>query len=171
MEDLTVGVFDRARDLGGRGFRGGLSTMGDFQKFIMRGNVVDLAVGVIIGTAFNSVVQGFVKDIITPLIPGGTQNFANLRIPIYGGHAYLLVGDLISIIISFLIIALVVYFFVVKPINAMEEGYNRLHPKQPATPTTRDCPYCLSTIPLGATRCAYCTAQLPPADASAAQAR
>jgi large conductance mechanosensitive channel len=170
MEDLTVGVFDRARDLGGRGFRGGLSTMGDFQKFIMRGNVVDLAVGIVIGAAFNSVIQSFVKDIITPLLPVSQGlNGITYKVPYSGGTIN--VSDLINVIISFLIIALVVYFFVVKPINAMEEGYNRLHPKQPAAPTTRDCPYCLSTIPLGATRCAYCTAQLPPADASAAQAR
>ncbi len=166
-----MGVFDRARDLGGRGFRGGLSTMGDFQKFIMRGNVVDLAVGVIIGAAFNNVVQALVKDIVTPLIPGGAKGLSSLsqRVPFTGGT--LLIGDFINTIISFLIIALVVYFFVVKPINAMEEGYNRLHPKKSEAPTTRDCPYCLSTIPLGATRCAYCTAQLPPADAPAAQAR
>ncbi len=167
-----MGVFDRARDLGGRGLHTGLSTMGDFEKFILRGNVVDLAVGVIIGAAFNNVVQALVKDIITPLIPGGGQNFANFRIPIYGNHAYLLVGDLINTIISFLIIAAVVYFFVVKPIVALQEGYDRLHPKKPAAPTTRECPYCLSTIQLGATRCAYCTAQLPPADTQqAAQAR
>jgi len=165
-----VGVFDRARDLGGRGFRGGLSTMGDFQKFIMRGNVVDLAVGVIIGTAFNSVVQGLVKDVITPLIPG-QHGVTGLTYPIGYSGGTINLGDLINVIISFLVIALVVYFFVVKPINAMEEGYNRLHPKKPEAPTTRDCPYCLSTIPLGATRCAYCTAQLPPADAPAAQAR
>ena len=165
-----MGVFDRARDLGGRGFRGGLSTMGDFQKFIMRGNVVDLAVGIVIGAAFNSVIQSFVKDIITPLIPvSQSLNGITYKVPYSGGTIN--VSDLINVIISFLIIALVVYFFVVKPINAMEEGYNRLHPKQPAAPTTRDCPYCLSTIPLGATRCAYCTAQLPPADAPAAQMR
>jgi large conductance mechanosensitive channel len=168
MEDLTVGVFDRARDLGGRGFHGGLSTMGDFQKFIMRGNVVDLAVGVIIGAAFNTVVQALVKDIISPLIPikGGLFTWKATV-----GYATLSVGDFLNTLISFLIIALVVYFFVVKPINAMEEGYNRLHPKKSEAPTTRDCPYCLSTIQLGATRCAYCTAQLPPADAPAAQAR
>jgi large conductance mechanosensitive channel len=166
MEDLTVGVFDRARDLGGRGFRGGLSTMGDFQKFIMRGNVVDLAVGVIIGAAFNTVVQALVKDIISPLIPisGGLFKWSPKI-----GYATLAVGDLLNTVISFLIIAFVVYFFVVKPINAMEEGYGRLRPKQPEAPTTRDCPYCLSTIPLGATRCAYCTAQLPPASAPPAQ--
>ncbi len=165
-----MGVFDRARDLGGRGFRGGLSTMGDFQKFIMRGNVVDLAIGIVIGAAFNSVIQSFVKDIVTPLIPV-PQGLNGITYKVPYTHAIMNISDLINVIISFLIIALVVYFFVVKPINAMEDGYNRLHPKEKEAPTTRDCPYCLSTIPLGATRCAYCTAQLPPADAPAAQAR
>lgn len=165
-----MGVFDRARDLGGRGFHAGLSTMGDFQKFIMRGNVVDLAIAVVIGTAFNSVVQGLVKDIITPLIPG-QHGVAGLTYHVGYSGGTINLGDLINVIISFLVISLVVYFFVVKPINAMQEGYDRLHPKKPSAPTTRDCPYCLSTIQLGATRCAYCTAQLPPADTQPAQAR
>ena len=130
-------MFDRARDLGGRGFHAGLSTMGDFQKFILRGNVVDLAIGVIIGAAFNTVVQALVKDIITPLIPGNGPNFANASITIYGGHR-LLYGDLLNVIISFLIIAAVVYFFVVKPVNVLEESYNRLRPKQPVAATKRD---------------------------------
>ena len=162
-----MGVFDRARDLGGRGF----STMGDFQKFIMRGSVVDLAVGVIIGAAFGNVVQALVKDVITPLIPGGKHGLSGLTftVPYSGGIINL--GDLLNVIITFLIIAFVVYFFVVKPITALQDGYNRLHPKKSEAPTTRECPYCLSTIQLGATRCAYCTAQLPPADMQAAQAR
>ena len=71
-------------------------------------------------------------------------------------------GDFINTILSFLIIAAVVYFFVVKPVNALQDGYSRLHPKQEEAPTTRDCPYCLSTVPLMATRCAYCTSPLPP---------
>lgn len=158
---MSNNVFDRARDFGGRGFRVGMGTMGDFQKFILRGNVVDLAVGVVIGAAFNNVVQACVKDIITPLIPTGGQ-FATWTIIIYGGQK-LLVGDVINAIISFLLVALVVYFFVVKPVNALEDGYNRLHPKKVEAPTTRECPFCLSTVPLKATRCAYCTAQLPPA--------
>jgi len=168
---MILGVFDRAKDLGGRGFHAGLSTMGDFQKFIMRGSVVDLAIGVVIGVAFNNVIQAFVKDIITPLIPSGPSGLASLTytVPFTGGK--MLVGDLINVIISFLIIAAVVYFFVVKPMNALEEGYGRLRPKKPEEPTTRDCPYCLSTIPLGATRCAFCTAQLIPVEPPPAQAR
>ncbi|MDQ2886463.1 MAG: large conductance mechanosensitive channel protein MscL [Chloroflexota bacterium] len=162
-------ALDRARDIGGRGFRAGLGTMGDFEKFILRGNVVDLAVGIMIGAAFNTVVQAFVKDIVTPLIPVSGQ-FADWTIPIYAGHK-LLVGDVINTIISFLIIAAVIYFFVVKPINALQDGYTRLHPKKEEASTTRECPFCLSNVPLRATRCAYCTAQLPPADAPSAQMR
>ncbi len=171
MEDMTLSenVFDRARDFGGRGFHAGLSTLGDFQKFILRGNVVDLAVGVVIGAAFNTVIQAFVKDIISPLVPGTNGLFsAVIHLP-YGPG--LQVGDLLNAILGFLIIAAVVYFFVVKPINALEASYGRLKPKQPEAPTTRECPFCLSTVPLKATRCAYCTAQLPPADAPSAQVR
>jgi large conductance mechanosensitive channel len=166
---LGNNALDRARDIGGRGFRAGLGTMGDFEKFILRGSVVDLAVGVVIGAAFNTVVQAFVKDIVTPLIPVNGQ-FVDWTITIYLGHK-LLVGDVINTIISFLIVAAVIYFFVVKPVNALEDGYNRLHPKKEEGPTTRECPFCLSSVPLRATRCAYCTAQLPPADAPAAQMR
>ena len=155
-------MFDRARDLSGRGFHAGLSTMGDFRKFILRGNVVDLAVGVVIGVAFNNVVQAFVNDIITPLIPGGKKGLATYTYTVPFTGSVMHIGDLISVIIRFLIIAAVVYFFGVKPINALEEGYGRFRPKQPEAPTTRDCPYCLSTIPLLATRCAFCTSPLPP---------
>ncbi len=167
---MSDNAFDRARDFGGRGFRAGLSTMGDFQKFILRGNVVDLAVGVVIGAAFNTVVQAFVKDIISPLIPGGKNGLFSSVIPLPYGPG-LAVGDLINTILSFLIIAAVVYFFVVKPVNALQDGYNRLHPKKEEAPTTRDCPYCLSTVPLMATRCAYCTSPLPPANMQAPQMR
>ena len=168
---LSENVFDRARGLGGRGFQVGLSTLGDFQKFILRGNVVDLAVGVVIGSAFNNVVQALVKDIITPLIPGGVSGLVNLSHKLPAPFGTLQIGDFLNAIISFLIIAGVVYFFVVKPVNALEATYGRLRPKHEEAPTTRECPFCLSTVPLKATRCAYCTAQLPPADAPAAQMR
>ncbi len=155
-------IVSSARNLGSHGWHAGLSTLGDFRKFLLRGNVVDLAVGVVIGAAFNSVVQGFVKDIITPLIGA----FVNVNG--FGGYKFIWrgqtfsIGDLIGILITFIITAAVVYFFVVKPINALED---RFRPKQqPASPTTRECPFCLSTVPLKATRCAYCTAQLPPAE-------
>lgn len=157
---------DTLRNLGERGWHSGLDTLGGFQKFILRGNVVDLAVGVVIGAAFNTVVQGFVKDFITPLIGwfvkalGGVgvdpQHFAQAQI---GGFLY---GDFISVIISFLITAFVVYFFVVRPVTALQDRWSAR--KSAEVLKTRECPFCLSTVPLKATRCAYCTAQLPPAD-------
>ncbi len=155
-------AFDTARNLGKRGLRIGVDELGGFRKFILRGNVVDLAVGIVIGAAFTGVVTAFVKDIITPLIPTtGNQTLATLTVPILGGGK-LLVGDFVNSVISFLIIAAVVYFFVVRPVTALQDRF--LPKKEPETPHTRDCPFCLSTVPLKATRCAYCTAQLPPAD-------
>ncbi len=151
---------DRVRDLGGRGLRGGFNQLGDFRKFILRGNVVDLAVGIVIGAAFTAVVTTVVADIFTPLIGLiGIPNFSNLTQTI-DGNAFKW-GAVINAIISFLVTAAVVYFFVVKPVNALTD---RFTPHKDATPTTRECPFCLSTVPLKATRCAYCTAQLPPSD-------
>ncbi len=154
------GLAGTARNYGGRGLRVGLSTLGDFQKFILRGNVVDLAVGIVIGAAFNAVVQGFVTDIISPLV----SLFAGKRLQNLGAwhEGSFLIGAFLVTVITFLIVAAVVYFFVVKPVNALNDRFNRNKPA--AAPTTRDCPFCLSTVPLKATRCAYCTAQLPPAD-------
>ncbi|GLV57305.1 large-conductance mechanosensitive channel [Dictyobacter sp. S3.2.2.5] len=161
-------LFDRGNimEYGRRGFRGGLNTLGDFRKFLLRGNVVDLAVGVVIGAAFNGVVQSAVKDLITPLI-GIFVHQGNLSTLKEGPFLY---GDFLNVVISFILTAAVVYFFVVKPINALHDRYERLRPKQEEAPTTRDCPFCLSEVPLKATRCAYCTAQLPPADETPAQA-
>jgi large conductance mechanosensitive channel len=134
-------------------------TLNDFQQFILRGNVVDLAIGIIIGAAFSSVVTGLVNDIITPLIPT-TKNssLATWSYPIGYSGSKLLVGPFIQTIITFLILALVIFFFVVKPVNAL---MNLHKSKEPAAPTTRDCPFCLSSVPIQATRCAYCTSQLP----------
>jgi large conductance mechanosensitive channel len=142
------------------------STLGDFQKFILRGNVVDLAVGIMIGAAFSSVVNGLVADIITPLIPAFNGGLDGLKIHVAYTNSDVKVGALLIAIISFLILAFVIYFFVVKPVNALTERFTPKKP--PAEPTTRECPYCLSSIPLRATRCAFCTAQLPPADQRAA---
>ena len=146
-----------------------LSIADEFKAFILRGNVVDLAVGIIIGAAFSGLVQALVKDLITPLIPApsksGLSDFAP-KIPVIGTH--LLVGDFINTIISFLILALVVFFFVVKPVNALMARYK---PKDAGPATTRECPFCLSTVPIKATRCAYCTSQLPPTEQPAAAAR
>ena len=152
-------TFDTVRNVGSRGWRIGVDELGGFRKFILRGNVVDLAVGIVIGAAFTSVVTAFVKDIITPLIPvTGNQTLATWKL------GNLLVGDFLNAIISFLIVAAIIYFFVVRPVTALQDRF--LPKKEPETPHTRDCPFCLSTVPLKATRCAYCTAQLPPADES-----
>ncbi len=153
---------DRMRDFGERGFRGGLGQLGDFRKFILRGNVVDLAVGIVIGAAFTGVVNALVNDFVKPLIGliVGPTNFQG-KVGVFG------VGDFISVLINFLLVAAVVYFLVVKPVNALTD---RFTPHKDATPTTRECPFCLSTVPLRATRCAYCTAQLPPADTATAGA-
>jgi large conductance mechanosensitive channel len=139
------------------------SWLSGFQTFILRGNVVDLAVGIMIGAAFTAVVNGLVSDVITPLIPLPTGNLSTLTWhPPYhpDPKAVLNVGAFINVVITFLILALVIYFFIVRPVNALTARYK---PKEAeAPPATRDCPYCLSTIPLMATRCAYCTSPLPP---------
>ena len=138
-------------------------TMGGFKAFILRGNVVDLAVGIVIGAAFGTVVTAFVSDVITPLIPapGGSLSTWAIHIPWTGKP--LLIGALINAVIAFLLIAAVVYYFVVLPVNRLMARYKKGEPVAP--PATRDCPYCLSSIPLMATRCAYCTSPLPPSPA------
>ena len=130
----------------------------DFKAFILRGNVVDLAVGIIIGAAFGTVVAAFVKDLITPLIAaiGGKPDFAALGFTI--NHGRFLLGDFINAVVSFLIIALVVFFFVVRPVNAL---MNRRKTETPVDPVTRECPYCMSSIPVKASRCAFCTQEVP----------
>lgn len=135
-------------------------TLGGFRTFILRGNVVDLAVGIVIGAAFTSVVTGLVKDLITPLIGlFGGFDFSTWKYTVQ--KSVFAPGDFINSLISFLIIAAVVYFFVVQPVNALT---SRFKPHEvPAEPApTRDCPYCLSSVPAAATRCAYCTSPLPP---------
>lgn len=138
-------------------------TLSGFKAFILRGNVVDLAVGIVIGAAFTSIVTAFVSDVITPLIPAPGGNLSTWAIIIPWTGKPLLIGALINAIIAFLIVAAVVYYFVVLPVNALMARYKK---DQPATPpATRDCPYCLSSIPVMATRCAYCTSPLPPSPA------
>lgn len=130
----------------------------EFRKFILRGNVVDLAVGVVIGAAFNGVVQAFVKDLITPIIAaiGGTEHFADASFKIHNSvFAY---GDFLNVTISFLIIAAAVFFVVVQPINRLTEHFARS--KDTGEATTRKCPECLSEIPKEATRCKFCTAKV-----------
>ncbi|HEU5228267.1 MAG TPA: large conductance mechanosensitive channel protein MscL [Ktedonobacteraceae bacterium] len=157
------------KEYGGRGLHAGLSSLGDFEKFIMRGNVVDLAVGIVIGAAFNSVVQEFVKDFLTPLIGlFGGFDFSSWKFTY--NHSTFLPGAFLNAVISFLLLALVIYFFVVKPVNALRDRLDHLRPKKEEAPTTRQCPFCLSTVPLKASRCAYCTAQLPPVEGTQVQA-
>jgi large conductance mechanosensitive channel len=129
--------------------------MGGFKDFIMRGNVVDLAVGVVIGAAFGGVVTAFTKDLLTPLIAAiaGKPDFSALEFTINGSK--FLIGDFINAAISFLLIAAAVYYFVVLPVNTL---MSRL--KKPVAPTTRPCPECLSDVPLAAKRCAHCTVLL-----------
>ena len=126
----------------------------EFKQFLLRGNVVDLAVGVVIGAAFGSVVTALVKDLITPLIAAIAQvpDFSDLSLLINGSK--IMYGELLNAIISFLLIATAIFFFVVKPMNLL---ISRSHKGPPADPTTKKCPECLSEIPIGAKRCWHCT--------------
>ncbi len=128
-----------------------------FKDFILRGNVVDLAVGVMIGAAFNGLVSTLVKDIMTPLVAAlfAQPNFSTLNFTLHGSE--FMYGDFINNLTSFLITAATIYFFIVLPINKLNA---RRQKGPPPEATTRPCPECLSSIPAKATRCAYCTAQL-----------
>ncbi|MDQ6675136.1 MAG: large conductance mechanosensitive channel protein MscL [Chloroflexota bacterium] len=142
--------------------------IGGFKKFLLRGNVVDLAVGVVIGAAFASVVQAVVKDILNPLIGaiGGKADVSTLSVTL-GGITFP-IGDLIQSIITFVLIALVVYFVVVVPITRLMDHYK---PETPPAPT-KTCPECTNRIPEAARRCPQCAAQLlPPSDEVAAAMR
>lgn len=125
-----------------------------FRQFVLRGNVVDMAVGVVIGSAFASVVAAFTKDLLTPLIAAiaGKHDFSAIRFTLNG--SVFAVGDFINAAIAFLLVAASVYFFVVVPVNALVERMNRA--AVPADPTTKKCPECLSVIPLDARRCSQC---------------
>jgi large conductance mechanosensitive channel len=126
-----------------------------FKKFILRGNVVDMAVGVVIGAAFGGVVGSMTKGLLTPLIGALVKlpDFSNLKYELRGST--FLVGDFINAVISFLLIAAAVYFFVVVPVNWLMA---RMHKDEPAAAaTTKTCPECLSEIPLEAKRCGHCT--------------
>ena len=142
--------------------------MDGFKKFVLRGNVVDLAVGIVIGAAFSGIVNAFVTGIITPIVGlAGDQNFDKMGLCLKGscpvdaktgiptGHV-LLYGSVLTALLSFLIIAAVVYFFVVKPVNRLME---RFKTEPEVTSTTKECPECLSSIPLAAVRCAFCTVE------------
>ena len=132
--------------------------MKGFRQFLLRGNVVDLAVAVVIGAAFGAVVTAFVADLITPLIAAifGKPSFSGLTFTINGSH--FLYGDFLNAVLSFVLVAAAIFFVVIKPMNALAARRARAQ-----DPTTRDCPECLSEIPLAARRCAYCTVELQPA--------
>lgn len=133
--------------------------MRGFRDFILRGNVVDLAIAVIIGAAFGAVVAAFVKDLITPLIAaiGGQPDFSNIYFTI--NNSKFLIGDFINVLLTFLIVAAVIYFFVVLPVDRLMK---RFKPEVAPTPeSTRECPYCTSKVSKAATRCAFCTSELP----------
>ena len=128
-----------------------------FKQFILRGNVIDLAVGVVIGAAFAAVVTAFTRDLLTPLIAAlfGKPDFSAITFTIHGSIFAL--GDFINALIAFLLVAVAVYFFVVTPINALVA---RSRKEPPADPTTKKCPECRMEIPIDARRCAHCTSQL-----------
>ena len=129
----------------------------EFREFILRGNLVDLAVAVVIGTAFTAVVTSLVEDLFTPLIAaiGGEPDFSALSFTINGSEFRY--GDFINALIAFLLVATVLFFFVIKPVNAL---LSRLRTEPPVAEVTHQCPECLSEIPVAARRCAFCTTQV-----------
>jgi large conductance mechanosensitive channel len=132
--------------------------MKGFKAFLLRGNVVELAVAVVIGVAFGLVVTAFVKDLVTPLVAAlfGKPDFGALTFTI--NSSKFLYGDFFNAVLAFLIVAAVIYFFVVVPYTALVA---RSRKEPPADPTTKKCPECLSEIPIDAKRCAFCTSPQP----------
>ena len=131
----------------------------EFRQFILRGNLVDLAVAVVVGTAFGAVVSAIVADLLTPLIAafGGEPDFSRLTFQINGSTFRY--GHLLNALLAFLMVAAVVFFFVLKPVNALMARHKV---DTPPDAKTRTCPQCLSDIPVAARRCAFCTSQVPP---------
>lgn len=130
----------------------------EFKQFLFRGNVVDLAVGVVVGAAFGTVVSALVSDFITPLIAAIAKvpDFSGLLFTINGSN--FMYGHFVNALISFILVATTIFFFVVKPMNML---VSRSHKESPADPTTKKCGECLSEIPIGAKRCSFCTQVLP----------
>jgi large conductance mechanosensitive channel len=126
----------------------------EFKAFLLRGNLVDTAVGIVIGLAFTAVVTGFIADLITPLIAAifGKPDFGALSFTIHNSVFHY--GNFLNLLITFVLIAIVLFFLVVRPVNAMRAR------RESPDPTTRNCPECLSEIPIEAHRCAFCTAEL-----------
>ena len=123
-----------------------------FKEFLLRGNVVDLAVAVVVGGAFGAVVNAFVKDLLTPLIAAvaGKPDFSGLFVTV--NNSKFLYGEFINAVVSFLLVSAAIYFVVVYPMRAISSRFQK-----PAAPTTKKCPECLSDIPVEARRCAHCT--------------
>lgn len=130
-----------------------------FRQFLLRGNVVDLAVAVVIGAAFGAVISALVKDLITPLIAAifGKPDFSALTFEVNGSK--FLYGDFINALVAFLLVAAAIYFVVVLPMNALTARMRR--GEASPDPTTKKCPECLSEVPVAARRCAHCTSALP----------
>jgi large conductance mechanosensitive channel len=130
-----------------------------FKKFVLRGNVVDLAVAVVIGAAFGTVVSSMVADVITPLVAAvvGKPDFSAYSLTLHGSQIFY--GKFVNAVVSFLLVAAGVYFIFIAPMNAWQERRNR--GAAPPDPTTRKCPECLSEVPIAARRCAHCTSSLP----------
>ena len=134
--------------------------MKDFKAFLLRGNLVDMAVGIVIGIAFGAVITSFVADLVTPLIAAifGKPSFSSLTFTI--NNSQFNYGAFLNALLAFVLVAIVLFFLVIKPVNALVARSRR---EPPADPTTRNCPECLSEIPVAATRCAFCTTELAPA--------
>jgi large conductance mechanosensitive channel len=134
----------------------------EFKEFLLRGNLLDLAVAVVIGAAFTGVVDAFVSNLVTPLIKavfGGSTQFDHLAFTVHGSR--ITYGNFLDALLSFLIVALVVFFAVIKPVNTLMRRTGRTRSE-----TVRDCPQCLSKVPEAASRCAYCTSELTPTGAA-----
>jgi large conductance mechanosensitive channel len=131
------------------------SMLSGFRQFVLRGNVLDLAVAVVLGAAFGAVITALVKDLITPLIGAlvGKPDFSAIGLTVNGSRFP--IGDFINALLSFVLIAAATYFFVVVPINAWTA--RRRRGETPPDPTTKKCPECLSEVPIAARRCAFCT--------------
>ncbi len=136
-----------------------------FRDFLFRGNVIDLAVAVVIGAAFGTIVTALVKDLLTPLIAAivGKPDFSGLTFTI--NNSKFLYGEFINAVVAFVLVGAAIYFFVVIPMNALTTRLKK--PEAPAAPTTKPCPECLSEIPLAAKRCAHCTAVIAGRSATA----
>lgn len=132
--------------------------MKGFKQFLLRGNIIDLAVAVVIGAAFGAVVAALVKDLITPIIAAlvGKPDFSALAFQVNGSK--FLIGDFLNALVSFVLVSAPIYFFVVLPVNALNA--RRRRGEAPPDPTTKKCPECLSEVAIAARRCAFCTSAL-----------